>query len=49
MLGVEDSGVWVPYVISIVTALFFMFYEILHWNEGDKHIHWFDEEEQVEE
>ncbi len=49
MLGVEDPGTWIPYLICIATALFFMIYGIVTWNEGKKHIDFFNEEDKVED
>jgi heme exporter protein D len=44
VLGINDPGVWLAYVGTILVMLLCVVYGILNWNKGDE-----DEEMQVKE
>jgi hypothetical protein len=52
-LGIEDPGVWLAYLLCILSAAFCVLYGILYWDKGDEPIHpedvkWVKDEKQVE-
>ena len=54
MLGIEDTGVWIAYVLCIASALLCVVYGALNWNKGDEDVgeedrRWVEEEKKVEE
>jgi hypothetical protein len=54
VLGIEDPGVWLAYLLCIFSALFCVIYGISRWNKGDEPIRtedvkWVKDEKQVEE
>ena len=36
VLGIEDPGVWLAYVLSLVSAVICVIYGIINWNKGDE-------------
>ena len=34
VLGIEDPGVWLAYVLSLACAALCVGYGIIHWNKG---------------
>jgi hypothetical protein len=53
-LGIEDPGVWLAYLLCILSALFCVLYGIIHWDKGDEPIRsedvkWVKDEKQVEQ
>ena len=36
VLGIEDPGVWLAYVLSLVSAVACVVYGIVNWNKGDE-------------
>ncbi len=36
VLGIEDSGVWLAYVLSIASAALCVGYGIARWNKGEE-------------
>jgi hypothetical protein len=54
MLGIEDPGVWLAYLLCILSALFCIIYGMINWNKGDEPVHaedvkWVKDEKRVEE
>lgn len=54
MFGIEDPGVWLPYLLCFASAALCVVYGALNWNNGDEGIspddvHWVEEEKKVEE
>ena len=36
VLGIQDSGVWLAYVLSLASALLCVGYGIVNWNKGEE-------------
>lgn len=36
VLGIEDPGVWLAYVLSLISAVACVVYGIVNWNKGDE-------------
>ena len=36
VLGIEDTGVWLAYVLSIACAVLCVGYGIVNWNKGEE-------------
>ena len=54
MLGIDDPGVWVAYVLCILSTLLCVIYGAINWNKGDEptqadDLAWAKEEKKVEE
>jgi hypothetical protein len=54
MLGIEDPGVWVAYLLCLLSTLLCVVYGAINWNKGDEptgpeDVKWAKEEEKVEE
>ncbi len=54
MLGIEDPGVWVAYLLCLLSALLCVVYGAINWNKGEEPVEqedrqWAREEKQVEE
>ncbi len=35
MFGIEDPGVWLAYLLCILSTLFCVVYGLVNWNRGD--------------
>jgi len=54
MFGINDPGVWMAYLLCILSTLFCVVYGIANWNKGSQEINpedvtWVKDEKQVEE
>lgn len=54
MFGIQDPGVWLAYLLCILSAVFCIIYGIINWNKGDEPIRaedkkWVDDEKEVED
>jgi len=54
MFGIEDTYVWLGYLLCIASTVLCVIYGLITWNRGDKavdqeDIQWAAEEEKVEE
>ena len=54
MLGIEDTYVWLAYVLCLASAVLCVLYGLINWNRGeetlkDEDVHWVEEEKKVEE
>jgi len=54
VLGLEDPGIWLAYVLCILSAIFCVIYGIANWDKGDEPVHpedvrWVKDEKAVEE
>ncbi|MDD4939465.1 MAG: hypothetical protein PHE18_03005 [Candidatus Omnitrophica bacterium] len=38
VLGIADPGVWLAYLLSILSAVFCIVYGFVNWNKGDERI-----------
>ncbi len=36
VLGIEDPGVWLAYLLSLISAVACVVYGIVNWNKGDE-------------
>ena len=39
MLGIEDPGVWLAYVLCIVSVIISIVYGAANWNKGDEPVY----------
>jgi hypothetical protein len=54
MLGIDDTGIWLAYVLCIASTLLCVVYGIINWNRGDDSVkpedtQWATHEKQVQE
>lgn len=54
MLGIDDTGVWMAYVLCLISTLLCVIYGIVRWNKGDEpteetDVKWVQDEKKVEE
>ncbi|MCX5657526.1 MAG: hypothetical protein NTZ48_04800 [Candidatus Omnitrophica bacterium] len=54
MLGIPDPGVWLAYILCILSVVFCVAYGIINWNKGEEPIYtedkkWVEDEKGVEE
>ena len=54
MLGIEDKGVALAYVLCIASTLLCVIYGVINWNRGDveveaEDVKWAQEEKKVED
>jgi len=54
MLGIQDPGVWLAYLLCILSVVLRVVYGLVNWNKGDEAVHpedvkWVKDEEQVKE
>ena len=56
MLGISDVGIWLAYLLCIVSAIACLVYGIVNWNKGENSDHekamdekWAKEELEIEE
>ncbi len=36
MLGIDDTGVWLAYVLCLISAVLCVIYGAINWNRGDE-------------
>jgi hypothetical protein len=39
MLGIEDPGVWLAYLLCIASVIFCVIYGAVNWNKGDEPVY----------
>jgi hypothetical protein len=39
MLGIEDPGVWLAYILCIASVIFCVVYGAQNWNKGDEPVY----------
>jgi len=54
ILGIDDPGVWLAYLLCIASAVFCVIYGMLRWNTGDEAVYpedikWVKDEKIAEE
>ncbi len=56
MFGISDVGIWLAYLLCIISALLCLVYGIINWNKGEndeaelaKEAKWEKEELEIEE
>ncbi len=54
MLGIQDPGVWLAYILCILSAAFCAVYGFSHWNKGEEPVYtedkkWVEAEKELEE
>lgn len=54
VLGIQDPGIWIVYLLCIFCAVFCVYYGLRNWNKGDEEvssedIKWVKDEKGVEE
>ena len=55
MLGISDSGIWLAYILCIISALICVVYGFINWNKGNESEpdtnseKWDEEEQRIEE
>jgi hypothetical protein len=54
MLGIEDPGVWLAYLLCLLCVAFCVVYGAVNWNKGDEPVYpedvkWVKDEEQAKE
>ena len=52
MLGIQDPGVWLAYLLCILSVILCVGYGVLNWNKGDESVRpedvkWAKDEAQV--
>jgi len=53
MFGIDDPGIWLAYLLCILSSLLCVAYGIINWNKGDEPVgqedlQWAAEEKKVE-
>ena len=54
MFGISDPGVWLAYLLCILSTVFAVIYSAVNWNKGDEavlpeDVKWVKDEKKVEE
>jgi hypothetical protein len=54
MLGIEDTYIWLAYVLAILSAILCVTYGAINWNRGDEavepaDIHWAAEQDKADQ
>ncbi|MCK9595091.1 MAG: hypothetical protein PHH68_07555 [Candidatus Omnitrophica bacterium] len=54
MLGIEDPGIWLAYLLCLLCMGFCIIYGAVNWNKGDEPVYpedvkWVKDEEQAKE
>ena len=54
MLGIEGTGVWLAYLLCILSTALCVAYGLINWNRGDEpveqtDVQWAEEEKKVED
>jgi len=54
MMGIPDPGVWLAYLLCILSAAVCVIYGVSNWNRGDEQVYpedvkWAKDEQQVKE
>ncbi len=54
MFGINDPGVWLAYLLCILSTVFCFIYGVANWNKGDETVRpedvkWVKDEKAVEE
>ena len=54
VLGIDDAGVWLAYLLCILSTLYSIIYGLSNWNKGDEEVSpedkkWVEDEKKAEE
>jgi len=54
MVGIQDPGVWLAYLLCILSVILCAVYGMLNWNKGDEPVYhedlkWVQDEKQVDD